>query len=180
MLTAKNVTADRIEGLDRGADAYICKPFDTEELLLTVRNLLQHKERIRRYFSTPGASRQAADDQPFLSADYIFLNKLNALLEAELSNPELDINDIAARLGYSRSVFYRRIKALTNIAPNDFLRTYRLKRAAEMLASSSPLGEVSDLAGFSSYSYFSKAFKKHFGLSPKDYRAKSANSEHQL
>ena len=180
MLTAKNVTADRIEGLDRGADAYICKPFDTDELLLTVRNLLQHKERIRRYFSTPGASRQAADDQPFLSADYIFLNKLNALLEAELSNPELDIDDIAARLGYSRSVFYRRIKALTNIAPNDFLRTYRLKRAAEMLASSSPLGEVSDLAGFSSYSYFSKAFKKHFGLSPKDYRAKSANSEHQL
>ena len=101
-------------------------------------------------------------------------------MEAELSNPELDIDDIAARLGYSRSVFYRRIKALTNIAPNDFLRTYRLKRAAEMLASSSLLGEVSDLAGFSSYSYFSKAFKKHFGLSPKDYRAKSANSEHQL
>ena len=90
------------------------------------------------------------------------------------------VDDIAARLGYSRSVFYRRIKALTNIAPNDFLRTYRLKRAAEMLASSSPLGEVSDFAGFSSYSYFSKAFKKHFGLSPKDYRAKSANSEHQL
>ena len=95
------------------------------------------------------------------------------------SNPNLDIDDIATRLGYSRSVFYRRIKALTNIAPNDFLRTYRLKRAAEMLTSSSAsLSEVSDRTGFSSYSYFSKVFKKQFGLSPKDYRAKDLNIEH--
>ena len=100
-------------------------------------------------------------------------------MESELSNPNLDIDDIATRLGYSRSVFYRRIKALTNIAPNDFLRTYRLKRAAEMLTSSSAsLSEVSDRTGFSSYSYFSKVFKKQFGLSPKDYRAKDLNIEH--
>lgn len=179
MLTAKIVTADRIEGLDHGADAYICKPFDANELQLIIKNLLKHKDRLRRYFSTPGMQEQTPSDQPFLSADYIFLNKLNTLLESELSNPNLDIDDIATRLGYSRSVFYRRIKALTNIAPNDFLRTYRLKRAAEMLTSSSAsLSEVSDRTGFSSYSYFSKVFKKQFGLSPKDYRAKDLNIEH--
>ncbi|ETD18565.1 hypothetical protein HMPREF1199_01383 [Hoylesella oralis CC98A] len=172
MLTAKTVTADRIEGLDRGADAYICKPFGTNELLLTIKNLLKHKERLRHYFTTPGMSEQAPSDQPFLSADYIFMNKLNTLLEAELANPDLDIDDIAARLGYSRSVFYRRLKALVNIAPNDFLRTYRLKRAAELLASSTlSLAEISDRTGFSSYSYFSKTFKKQFDMSPKNYRA---------
>ena len=172
MLTAKTVTADRIAGLDHGADAYLCKPFDTNELLLTIKNLLKHKERLRRYFSMPGMREDTSSKQPFLSIDYIFLNKFNTLLEAELSNPNLNIDDIAAKLGYSRSVFYRRIKALTNIAPNDFLRTYRLKRAAEMLTSTPfSLSEVSDQTGFSSYSYFSKVFKKQFGCSPKDYRA---------
>lgn len=176
MLTAKTVTADRVEGLDHGADAYIGKPFDIKELLLTIKNLLKYKDSLRRYFSTPGIQQQELPDQPFLSGDYIFLNKLNTLLETEINNPNLNVDNIATRLGFSRSVFYRRIKTLTNIAPNDFIRTYRLKRAAEMITSTTfSLSEISDRTGFSSYSYFSKAFKKHFGVSPKDYHSPQAS-----
>lgn len=172
MLTAKTVTADRVEGLDHGADAYIGKPFDIKELLLTIKNLLKYKDSLRRYFSTPGMQQQELPDQPFLSGDYIFLNKLNTLLDTEIDNPNLNVDNIATKLGFSRSVFYRRIKALTNIAPNDFIRTYRLKRAAEMITSTTfSLSEISDRTGFSSYSYFSKAFKKQFGVSPKDYHS---------
>ena len=155
---------------------YKRQPFDIKELLLTIKNLLKYKDSLRRYFSTPGIQQQELPDQPFLSGDYIFLNKLNTLLETEINNPNLNVDNIATRLGFSRSVFYRRIKTLTNIAPNDFIRTYRLKRAAEMITFTTfSLSEISDRTGFSSYSYFSKAFKKHFGVSPKDYHSPQAS-----
>lgn len=174
LLTSKTITDDKIKGLHHGADAYIGKPFATNELLLTIRNLLQYKENIRRYFATIGSQKNDQQDKPFHSADYIFLSKLNMLIESQLSNVDLNINDIASRLGMSRSVFYRKIKLLAKIPPNDFLRTYRLKRAAEMIeAQEGSLTEISERTGFNTYQYFSKVFKDHFGVSPKNYHPDS-------
>lgn len=170
LLTAKRSMPDQIEGLASGADSYICKPFNVEFLQLTIKNLLQNKEVLRRYFSTPKAETGSLMPVTLNLHDKEFMDDLIQLLEKELSNPDLNIDYIAQEMGFSRSAFYRKIKGIANVAPNDFLRDYRLKRAAEMIATGlSSLTEVADQTGFRSYSYFSKAFKEHFKVSPKEY-----------
>ena len=97
------------------------------------------------------------------------------LVTKELSNADLNVDQIAVTLGYSRTILYRKIKGLTNLSPNDFIRNYRFKRAAELITEGSlQLVEVAEQTGFASYSYFSKAFKQHFGVTPKEYQAKKS------
>ncbi len=171
LLTAKNSIDDQIEGLEHGADVYICKPFHIDYLLLTIANLLKSRETLRHYFSTPQhQDKVTAVPVKLNEIDQTFLNKLTQLLEEELANSELNINSIARDLGFSRTGFYRKLKGLTDMSPLDFLRNYRLRRAAEMIREGTmPLNEVAEKTGFGTYSYFSVAFKKHFGSSPRDY-----------
>jgi signal transduction histidine kinase/ligand-binding sensor domain-containing protein/DNA-binding response OmpR family regulator len=174
LLTAKTSMPDQIEGLELGANAYICKPFNTDYLLLTISNLLKNKDILRQYFSTPRKD-AGGDAMPvtLMRHDQLFMDKLTSLLENKLSDPNLNIDYIARELGFSRTAFYRKIKGLADISPNDFLRNYRLKCAAEkILNDSASLIEISEQTGFSSYSYFSKSFKKHYGVTPKDYGEK--------
>ena len=97
--------------------------------------------------------------------------RLMELLEKSLSDMELNIDEIASEMAFSRTSFYRKLKGLTNMAPADFIRAYRLRRAAEMIEEGSwNLYEVAENVGFSNYTHFSVIFKKHFGVSPKDYR----------
>lgn len=170
LLTAKSSMDDQIEGLEEGADAYICKPFNTEYLLLVVKNLLGTVRNVRLCYLTPHAGLPAEEQRKSIgSKDLKFMDSLTSYLEQELQNPELDVDMIAAELCVSRSVLYRRIKSLTGLSPNDCVRDYRLKRAVELMDAGEPLSEVSEHCGFSSYSYFSKSFKQHFGMSPKDW-----------
>jgi signal transduction histidine kinase/ligand-binding sensor domain-containing protein/DNA-binding response OmpR family regulator len=175
LLTAKTSVSDQIEGLEQGADAYICKPFHTGYLLLTIANLLKSRETLRHYFSLPQNGRDREEVPVNLNEiDRAFLNKLTLLLEKELSNSELNINSIARELGFSRTGFYRKLKGLMDISPLDFLRKYRLKRAAEMILEGSlSLNEVAERTGFGTYSHFSVTFKKHYSISPKDYGQKT-------
>jgi signal transduction histidine kinase/DNA-binding response OmpR family regulator len=170
MLTAKSSIDDQIEGLEQGADMYICKPFHVDYLLLMIANLLISRETLRQYFSTPQCKDEATVPVKLNEIDQIFLNKLTQLLEEELANSELNINSIARNLGFSRTGFYRKLKGLMDMSPLDFFRNYRLRRAAEMIREGTmSLNEVAEKTGFGTYSYFSVAFKKHFGFSPRDY-----------
>lgn len=180
LLTAKTIISDRIEGLDCGADAYICKPFNIDFLMLSIKNMLKQKENFLTFFATPQQPGKKLADMPFNQRGKIFMEKLTNLIEKELANSDLNVDEIAQHLGISRSVFYRKLKGLTNTSPNNFLRLYRLKRAAEMLLQQSEsLLEISEKTGFSSYSYFSKVFKNQYGVSPKDY-AKSVGRQPPL
>jgi signal transduction histidine kinase len=173
LLTAKTSVSEQIEGLEHGADAYICKPFHIDYLLLTIANLLKSREILRQYFSIPQTQSEEPVPVKLNEIDQIFLNKLTQLMEKELPNPELNISSIARELGLSRAGFYRKLKGLMDISPLDFLRNYRLKRAAEMILEEAlSLNEVAERTGFGTYSYFSAAFKKHYNVSPKDYRQK--------
>ena len=173
LLTAKSSIDAQIEGLEHGADLYICKPFHVDYLLLSIANLLKNRETLREYFSTPQRQSQTTVPIKLNEIDQIFLNKMTELLEAELDNSELNIISVARNLGFSRSGFYRKIKGLTDLTPLDFLRNYRLKRAAEMILEGKiSLNEVAEKTGFGTYSYFSLTFKKQFGINPKDYRKK--------
>lgn len=176
LLTAKTSMPEQLAGLEQGANAYICKPFNSDYLLLTIGNLLKNKEILRLYFSTP--QKKEPDHIPVIlnKHDQVFMDRLTSLLEEEMSDPDLNIDYIARELGFSRTVFFRKIKGLTDISPNDFLRNYRLKSAAEKISSGTvSLVEVAEQTGFRSYSYFSKSFKKHFGATPKEYQNSKSN-----
>lgn len=173
LLTAKTSHQEQMEGLENGADAYICKPFHADLLMMTIRNLLRAKDVMRQYFSQPGISRENIIEVDMPASDKPFLDKLTAIMAANLSNPELNIDSLAREMGYSRTAFYLKVKRLTSTAPNDLVRNYRFKAAAEAIRSSQEsLSDIAEHTGFGSYSYFSKAFKKHFGVSPKEYRTK--------
>jgi signal transduction histidine kinase/DNA-binding response OmpR family regulator len=172
LLTAKSTVFDQVEGLEQGADAYICKPFHVDYLLLTIKNLFLTRDRLRQYYSTPitDAAIEIPIPVKLNRYDQKLMEKLTSMLERELSNPQLNVDYIGKDLGFSRTGFYRKMKGLTDMSPIDFLRSYRLRRAAEMLQEGSlSLAEIADRTGFNTYSYFSKSFKKHFGVSPKEY-----------
>ncbi len=109
--------------------------------------------------------------------DRELLSKLDGVMESELSNSDLSIDYLASELNFSRSTFYRKIKTLTGISPNDYIRVYKVKRAAELIKSGDyTLSEIGDMTGFSTQSYFSAMFKKYYNMTPSEYKNnKSSN-----
>lgn len=180
LLTAKTTIDNQIEGLDAGADAYVCKPFNLEYLRHVISSQLANRILVRNFYILPNTADNSIKTSSS-AQQRAFLDKVASLIEKEISNTELNIDQIITELGYSRSVFYRKMKGLTGFAPNDFLREYRFKRAAEMISKGDySLVAISEYTGFSSYSYFSKAFKQHFGLSPKEYSKQQKNKSSSL
>ena len=111
------------------------------------------------------------DSNKTADADQRFLTKLTALLEENISNGDLSVDDVARLMGMSRSVYFKKIKALTGIGPNDYFKSLRLQRAAELLdAGEMSITEISYSIGIADSHYFSKCFKQKFGVTPTEYR----------
>lgn len=111
------------------------------------------------------------DENMLTPQDNAFMTELYQLMEKELSNPELDIAHMTEMLHISRTKFYYKVKGLTGENPSTFFKTYKLNRAAELIASGKyNVSEIADMTGFSTHSYFSKAFRKQFGVSPSEYQ----------
>lgn len=173
LLTAKSRDEDKIKGYDTGADIYMEKPFNPDVLHSAVNSILAKLERQKRQvISTAGtADTPPADEMAPL--DRKFLTKLYAYINDNIGNSDLNVNSLGRELGFSRTNFYRKIKAMTGVTPNDILRVCRLNRAAQLLLTREhTIGEISDMTGFGTQSHFSSLFKKHFGLSPRDYVAR--------
>ena len=175
LLTAKKLDSDQIEGYKQGADMYLAKPFNPDVLLSILSNMIQSSNRRKQFLMQHSGTTAVADEtveqEPDLSPlDKKFLNKLYDYIDSNISNSELNVNLLGRELGFSRTNFYRKVKALTGATPNDFLRVYRLNRAAELIKRREfTLSEISEMAGFGTQSHFSTSFKKYFGVSPKDY-----------
>lgn len=168
LLTAKNALQSKIEGLDSGADAYIEKPFSPDHLRAQIANLLKNRSNIKAYFaSSPLVN---IKNIAYSKADEIFLEKLNTTILQHMDNSKLDVDLLADVMNMSRPTLYRKIKAISNLTPNELINLARLKKSAELLAADEhKIYEISAIAGFSSPSYFSHAFYKQFGMSPSDY-----------
>ncbi|WP_300702466.1 hybrid sensor histidine kinase/response regulator transcription factor [Bacteroides sp.] len=168
LLTAKTDIQSKIEGLELGADAYIEKPFSVEYLNACVANLINNREKLRQAFAKSPFI--AASSMALTKADEEFIQKLNEIIHANISNPDFSMEDMADCFNISRSNFYRKIKGVLDLSPNEYLRLERLKRAAQLLKEGEyRINEICYTVGFNSPSYFSKCFQKQFGVLPKDF-----------
>ena len=168
LLTAKTNIQSKIEGLELGADAYLEKPFSVEYLLANISSLIHNREKLRQTFAK--SPFVAANTMALTKADEEFIWKLNDIIQANLHNPEFSMEDMADALKMSRSSFYRKIKGVLDLSPNEYLRLERLKQAAQLLKEGkSRVNEICYTVGFNSPSYFSKCFLKQFGVLPKDF-----------
>ncbi|MCF8403892.1 MAG: tetratricopeptide repeat protein [Bacteroidales bacterium] len=168
LLTALSSVEDRIHGLETGADDYISKPFNRKELITRVQNLTEQRKLLRKRFGKE--VKIQAKDITVTSADEKFLNTLISFIENNLADPDLNVDSLIGQINLSRSQLHRKLKALTDLSTTEFVRTIRLKRAAQLLEQNhGTIAETVYAVGFSSLSYFSKCFQKQFNMTPKEY-----------
>jgi len=171
LLTARGGGEDKLAGLGLGAADYLIKPFDREELDLRIRNLLslqeQTRENVRRQLAALGGGRPGQIISP---ADEKFVSHVVILVQERSADATFAAHELARQLGVSRAHLNRRLLALTGLKTNQFIRTLRLQRAAELLrARAGSVSEIAYAAGFNHLSYFAACFKEQFGCSPSEY-----------
>ena len=175
LLTALSDDKQRMYGIASGADEFIQKPFNIEEVKLRIVRLLEERARLRNAFAqelqSPAASGLKTDKAE--SMDELFMRKFMALIEESYPDSNFSIEKASEMLGLSRVHLYRKVKELTGVTPTDFLRNYRLKQAAALLRQKDcNVNEAAYATGFSSPPYFSKCFKAVYNITPTEYQEK--------
>jgi len=166
LLTAKSAQKDKIEGLQRGADAYIEKPFDQNELLIRLDGLIQLRKKLQQKYTESSAVDTAA-----ISPDERFLQKLYHLVKEHLGEADFTVEQLAQAADMSHTQLYRKLKALTNQTPSEYIRHIRLTAAKHLLLNSQlNISEIAYEVGFNSPNYFARVFSKSFGKSPNQFR----------
>lgn len=167
MLTAKIADESRMSGLRLGADHYLGKPFNVEELLLVVSNLLKRQQALREHYRK---QLQPAETLPPVNeVEDAFLRQVYAIIEANLDSDKLDVDFLASELAVSRRTLNRKLSAIADTSANEIIRHYRLKKGAVLLLAGHNVSEAAYATGFSTPSWFSQCFKEMYGLSPVQY-----------
>ena len=165
LLTALAENTDKVKGYETGADGYLVKPFEPSLLKTVIENIIKSRSDLKLKFSGEVESKiSLLTHSPI---DEEFMQKITGLINDNLSELDLSTEFLCDKLGVSSSKLYRKIKELTDLAPNEFIRTIRLKKSAELLKTKKyNVSEVTDLVGFNDPLYFSRCFKKQFGFPP--------------
>ena len=174
ILTAKDDEISQKEGFESEADMYVTKPFSAEVLQSRVKSIFRNREHLLRlFYSEPETTAEVLYTN---EADKEFLEKLDELISQKLSDCSMPIDNLASEMAMGRSVFYQKVKGITGLTPNDYIRTFRLKKAVALFQKGeSRINEVCYRVGFSSPSYFTKRFTQQFGISPSDYLKNNIN-----
>lgn len=168
LLTARATFQQVKEGFDIGADEYVTKPFSASNLLLKAKALIDNRERLKKLFERKAPVEIISTDLP--SLDDRFLKKVYEIVDQNISDADFNIEKFSEEIGMSRANLYRKIKALTNLSPNEFIKDIRLRIAVKYLRESSlTISEISYKAGFNSPAYFTNCFKKAYGVSPSEF-----------
>lgn len=168
LLTARADAESRITGLRTGADAYLSKPFNEEELLVRLEQLIALRHRLKERYA--GSDLPPPEDKAFQLED-AFLQRLTAVIEAHLDDAGLQLPEVCRAMQMSRSQIYRKLKALTGKSTTQFIRSYRLQRSKALLSESDlNVSEVAYRVGFSNLGYFTRCFKTEFGLLPSEWK----------
>lgn len=184
LLTAKDSVEDKEEGYDSGADSYLTKPFSIKLLLSRINNLIESRRRLasaiihRMSLPMPGddESSRGGTSRPDELTDELnvvdrkFLEKLTALVEDNIATQDVDMAFVTDRMNMSHSTCYRKVKALTGMSPNEFIRKIKLKNSAKLiLEGESSITQIAYMTGFNNLSAFRRAFKIEFGVLPSEY-----------
>ena len=180
VVSARTEDADRLIGLEAGAEVYLGKPFNSEELMLRVRKLLEQREMLRIKYSKEIAEADRIDTEEHSHSingnDRAFIEKADGFVYENIINSELDANMLADKMNMSPTTLNRRIKSITGTNTTIYIRLKRLGRAKQLLQNTQmSMGEIQAVCGFESPSYFSRAFKAEYGISPSDFRKKGGN-----
>ena len=174
-LTAKNDLDSKINGLRLGAEAYVEKPCSYNYLTTQIFSLLNNRQKEREAFSKRPFF--PVNNMQMNKADKEFMDKIKAIIHENISDENFGVEKLAEILFLSRSSLLRKIKVLSGLSPNDFIRLIRLKKAAELILDGKHrIGEICYLVGINSPSYFSKIFLKQFGVTPKDFEKQNQAS----
>lgn len=174
LLTAKADTASKMEGLRKGADVYLPKPFDKEELLLRLEKMTQRQQKLKAYFSKNINNEPTAipenlnqEEKEIIQIEHVFIEKVKNIIAEHYSDEQFALPDLCDKLHISRSQLYRKMKALIDVSPSRFIRTYRLQEGKKLLETTElTVTEVAWQVGFKEQSHFSKAFNNEFGYYP--------------
>jgi len=170
LLTAKDTMPDKTEGYTSGADSYITKPFSTALLQSRVNNLLESRKKMSALFTSPLSQKQTIVTESLNKIDKEFIAKVTKVIEQNLDSEQINISYIADQMNMSHSTLYRKIKALTSISINEFIRKIKIQNAEKLLLTGKyTVSEISFMIGINSPSYFRQCFKDEFGLAPTDY-----------
>jgi len=170
LLTAKNRDEDKLEGLETGADAYIVKPFNMDILRRTIANLINARALLRQKYGRTDQLEDQMEEVKVKSPDEKLLDRIMKTINKQLNNSDLSVDMIADEVGISRVHLHRKMKELTGQTPHDFIRTLRLKQAANLLTTQNMnITEVVYACGFSNPTSFSTLFKSVYGMSPREY-----------
>lgn len=168
MLTARADQSSKLEGLETGADDYLIKPFNTSELTVRVNNLIQQRNKLRDIFSKEITLQPKNVSLP--SRDATFLSNFLSLVEKHYADPAFSVETLSDAVNMSRMQLHRKLKALTDQSPGEFLRKFRLERAKQFLSvDGTQVSEVCFKVGFNNVSHFSKAFRDFTGVTPTEF-----------
>ena len=171
MLTSKADVANRLEGLERGADAFLAKPFDMEELHMVIENLVQSRLRLKGKYSGAQQAQAEKVDQPEVRGnDEVLMERIMKAINKNISDSDFNVERLTQEVGISRVQLHRKMKELTGISTSEFIRNIRLEQAARLLKEQKiNVTQVAYTVGFSNLAHFSTIFRKHFGVAPSEY-----------
>ena len=170
LLTAKDSLQDKTTGYSLGADSYITKPFNGKLLLSRVENLIEKKQKTSKIISLNTENKRNEYIESLSNLDNEFLKKVTDIIIKNLDSEKIDVVFLADQMNMSHSSFYRKIKALTGMTANEFLRKIKIRNAEELLITGKyTISEVAYSVGMSSMAYFRQCFKEEFGISPSEY-----------
>lgn len=182
LLTAKNTFENKLEGLEYGADDYITKPFSATYLKARVKNLHEQRQKLQDLYRDklmlatvqPDELQEEKTETPEMSPnDRRFMDKLMELMEKNLDNGDMVVDDLVRELAVSRSVFFKKLKTLTGLAPVEFIKEVRINHAIRLIETGEySMTQISYMVGINDPRYFSKCFKQKMGMTPTEYRDK--------
>lgn len=176
MLTSKSDVGNRLEGLDKGADAYMTKPFDIEELHGMIENQMAKILRLKGKFSGMQQQKDKVQDLTVKGNDEVLMERIMKAVNKNFSNSDFNVDMLTEEVGISRAQLHRKMKELTGIPASEFLRNIRLEQAARLLKEQRiNVTQVAYAVGFSNLAHFSTVFRKHFGMSPTEYTERCAD-----
>jgi AraC-like DNA-binding protein len=165
LLTSKSGDEARIEGLYKGADAYVSKPFSMKELDLYVRNILRSKERLRKHFATFDSLKEVVSGLG--NKDQMFIKALSEAVNKNLDNASFNVDMFCREVNVSRTLMHMKVKKITGLSTTEFIKKIRMNEANRMLKENNlTVSEIAYKVGYNDPSYFSRSFKKMFGKNP--------------